>query len=281
MAEKSISSADYAAFRAFLENACGIVLGENKHYLVSSRLNRLLVEFKIGSIGYLLEMIKKNPSSELRVRVVDAMTTNETLWFRDSYPYTSLEEVIFRDFAERKKNQVRIWSAACSTGQEPYSISMITQEYLARKGRGLLRDVQIVATDISPTVLKQARLGCYDNLSLMRGLSDERRKRFFDQQGDQWQIKEEIKNRVKFTELNLMKDYRSLGKFDVIFCRNVLIYFSQDLKRDILNRMSRILEPGGYLYLGGSESIATYADGYEAIRHNGGLIYRLSLPPKN
>lgn len=280
MIKDSISAADYLAFRAFLENACGIVLGDNKQYLISSRLNKLLAESKITSIGTLLDTLKKNPNSELRMRVVDAMTTNETLWFRDAYPFSILEEVIFRELAEKKKRQVRIWSAACSSGQEPYSISMITQEYMSGKGRGLLRDVQITATDISPSILKQARLGFYDNLSLGRGLPVERKKRFFEQHGEQWQVKDEIRNRVKFTEFNLMKNFNSLGKFDVIFCRNVLIYFSTDLKRDILNRLSQALEPGGFLFLGGSESITSHADGFEALRHFGGMVYRHVGEPK-
>lgn len=274
MVKDSISSADYTAFRAFLENACGIVLGDNKQYLITSRLHKLLDAFQISSIGSLLDILKKNPNSELRMLVIDAMTTNETLWFRDGYPFRVLDEVILPEFADNRKRQVKIWSAACSTGQEPFSISMVVSEYMSGKGRGLLKDVQITATDISPTVLKQARIGSYDELSLGRGLPIERRQRFFDHKGEQWQVKDEVKDRVKFIELNLMKNFTSLGKFDVIFCRNVLIYFSSELKRDILNRLSLSLEPGGYLFLGGSESITTYADGFDTLRYSGGLVFR-------
>ncbi len=275
MKSQTISSHDYDAFRTFLEEACGIVLGDNKHYLVASRLSRLMEEFGATSLGDLIARMKREPRSGLRERVIDAMTTNETFWFRDNHPYVLLAELILPELAKRRPSQVRIWSAACSSGQEPYSISMVVSEYLQRHPGSLRDNVQIVATDISPTMLKLSREALYDQLALSRGLSAERRQRFFQQEGDMWRVVEPIRRRVQFRELNLMNSYASLGRFDVIFCRNVLIYFSPELKRDILKRMAQALNPGGYLFLGSTETLANYSDEFETVRHKGGIVYRL------
>ncbi|MDX1250721.1 MAG: protein-glutamate O-methyltransferase CheR [Gammaproteobacteria bacterium] len=274
--DHSISAQEYHAFREFLESVCGIALGENKHYLVSSRLNRLMGESGIRSIGDLVEQLKRNSRPGLRERVVDAMTTNETLWFRDNAPFDILKHHILPDLSGKRMRPVRIWSAACSSGQEPYSISMMVQEYLGSKPGGLAAGVQIIATDISPTMIKEAKAGLYDSMALARGLSDERRKRFFTQKGAQWEAKDEIRKRITFSELNLIKkDYHGMGKFDVIFCRNVLIYFSGDVKRNIIANFSKVMEPGGYLFLGASESISGYSDVFEMVRCHGGIVYRL------
>lgn len=277
MAE-GISPSDYQGFRAFLEEACGIVLGDSKQYLVSSRLKKLQDELGVNSLGELLDALKRDRSGGVRARVVDAMTTNETYWFRDQHPFMMLTEALVPELVDRKVRKVRIWSAACSTGQEPYSIAMALQEGSAGRPR-TPADVEIVATDISATVLKQSMSGVYDDLALSRGLSPERRQRFFVPDGRYWRIKEECRNLVRFQEMNLMKSYAPLGKFHVIFCRNVLIYFSTDLKKDILARMAAVLEPGGYLFLGGSESMANYSDAFDTLRYKGGLAYRLRAKP--
>ncbi len=273
--DSKISTQDYDLFCSFLEEACGIVLGENKHYLVDSRLSRILKELALGSVGDLINRVKKEPRSNLRERIIDAMTTNETLWFRDNHPYALLKGLIFPELAKQRFSQLRIWSAACSTGQEPYSISMIAQEYLRSKPGSLPNNFQIVATDISPTVLEQAREGSYDDLALSRGLPAERKAKFFSQDGTSWKVKDDIRKRIQFNELNLMKSYTSLGKFNVIFCRNVLIYFSTELKRDILRRLAQSLVPGGYLYVGSTETLTNYTDDFETLRHSGGTVYQL------
>ena len=275
MTNLAISRQEYDAFRALLEEACGIVLGDNKHYLVASRLGRLMNEFESASISELIAKIKREPHSGLRQRVIDAMTTNETFWFRDNHPYMLLADLIFPEIAKKRPAQVKIWSAACSSGQEPYSISMIVQEYLQKRPGSLPDNVQIIGTDISPTMLKMSREALYDNLALSRGLSPERKQKFFTQEGDMWRVNDNIRRRVQFKELNLMNSYSALGKFDIIFCRNVLIYFSTDLKRDILSRLARALVPGGYLFLGSTETLASYSDDFETIRHQGGIVYRL------
>ena len=273
---KAISPEEYRLFSDFLEDACGIVLGENKHYLVTSRLQRLMDELNIPSLSELVKRMGSVGGKSLQVRIIDAMTTNETLWFRDSHPFDILRNDIFPELAKERTRPLRIWSAACSSGQEPYTMSMVAQEYgMANPGK-LAKGVEILATDISKTVLEQARAATYDNMSLARGMSEERKLRYFRDLGNrQWELRKEIRERVRFTELNLMQSYLSLGKFDIIFCRNVLIYFSADLKRDIIGRLAKALNPRGYLFLGSSESLAGHSDMFDMIRSGGAVYYRL------
>ncbi|MDH5483900.1 MAG: protein-glutamate O-methyltransferase CheR [Gammaproteobacteria bacterium] len=263
---------EYKNFQKFLEDACGIVLGENKHYLVSSRLNRLMRESQIDSLQSLVDALSKLGATGLRTKVVEAMTTNETLWFRDTYPFEVLSKVIFEEYKKERKSALRIWSAACSSGQEPYSISMIADEY-AMHNPGF--QLEVVATDISQSILNDAKEAKYDALALARGLSEERKRRYFSAIGNEWQVNAKIRSRVSFRENNLLQNYAPLGKFDVIFCRNVLIYFSAESKSDILNRMAKSLNPRGFLILGASESIAQYCDAFEMVRASAGVVYRL------
>ena len=270
----SITKEEYQSFSQFLEKACGITLGENKQYLISSRLQKLMDSVDIASLGDLVKQLQRG-DVKLRGKIVDAMTTNETLWFRDSHPYTILEKELLPAAAKQRNRPVRIWSAACSSGQEPYSMSMVAHEFMRANPGTLARDVEIVATDISKTILEQARQARYDEMSLVRGMSTERRQRYFTKHGDLWELNNDIKRRVRFTELNLMQSFVSLGKFDIIFCRNVLIYFSAELKSDILNRMAKQLHPEGYLILGSSESITGYSDAFKMVRSGGAVYYQL------
>lgn len=275
MTTTHIAPNEYEEFRRFLEDACGIMLGDNKHYLVTSRLTRLMREFDIATFGELMVQLKQKHHTKLRERIVDAMTTNETMWFRDRYPFDILTSIILPEYSSLKARQLRIWSAACSSGQEPYSISMVIQEYLAAKPGALTANIQIVATDISPTILKDAGSAQYDKMSITRGIADDRVKRFFLQKNDRWEVKPEIRSRVTFREMNLMQSYAALGKFDIVFCRNVLIYFSSELKKDILTRIAQSMNPRGYLFLGGSESPTSYVDMFEMVRTAFGVVYRL------
>lgn len=274
--ESLLSKEQYDNFRGFLEESCGIVLGDNKHYLVTSRLNRLTREFSFDSLHAMLDALTKNNDNRLKERIIDAMTTNETSWFRDGYPYQLLQENLLPELLQKKPSRLRIWSAASSTGQEAYSISMVLSE-MQMKSPGLLNvPIEIVGTDISSTVLSIARKAEYDGLSLSRGISDERRKAFFKElENDRWQLNDKVKSIVRFSELNLLQNYALLGKFDLIFCRNVLIYFSAELKSDILSRMAKIMNPGGYLVLGGSESPTGYCRDFEMTRFPKGVVYRL------
>lgn len=271
-----ISPDEYESFREFLEDASGIVLGDNKHYLITSRITRLMAELSIQSFTDLLERAQED--NRLRQRIMDAMTTNETSWFRDIYPYEFLTEKFYPErVRQRSKDPVRIWSAACSTGQEPYSVSIATNEFLI-KNPGLMSSdgIQVWGTDISSKALQHARAGLYDDVALSRGMSSELRKRYFRQEDNQWRVSDDVKKRVNFQELNLKTGFASLGKFDVIFCRNVLIYFSPDLKADIMYRMAQSLKPNGYLVLGGSETISGYSEDFDILRWKSvGVIYQL------
>lgn len=224
--------------------------------------------------GELLERLKRPGRGNLKELVIDAMTTNETLWFRDNHPFRILQEKLLPEFAARSSiTPLRIWSAACSTGQEPYSVGMIVDEFRRQKP-GKLRDVKVMATDISKSVLEMARRGEYEMIAIGRGLSPERQKQFFTSSSNGgWQIRPQIKSMVEFKELNLLERYM-LGKYDIVMCRNVLIYFSAELKKDILTRIHATLNPGGYLILGASESLNGLPDLYEMVQCHPGIIYR-------
>ncbi|MCJ2377365.1 protein-glutamate O-methyltransferase [Vibrio sp. ZSDZ34] len=270
----TISDQEYRDFSRFLESQCGIVLGESKQYLVRSRLSPLVTKFKLTSLSFLLREVVSGRNRELKLAAVDAMTTNETLWFRDSYPFSVLSDMLLPEMAA-KKRPIKIWSAASSSGQEPYSIAMTALE-TQNKRPGQISNIAITATDISNTMLDMCRQGAYDNLALGRGLSLERRKMFFEEIGDgRMRIKDNVKRMVNFRPQNLTESYALLGKFDIIFCRNVLIYFSPEMKSKVLNQMAKSLNPGGYLLLGASESLTGLTDQFDMVRCNPGIIYKL------
>ncbi|WP_278942377.1 protein-glutamate O-methyltransferase CheR, partial [Pseudomonas helleri] len=211
-----------------------------------------------------------------REQVVDAMTTNETLWFRDTYPFEVLKNKVLPELIKAHPGQrLRIWSAACSSGQEPYSLSMAIDEF-ERSNLGQLKaGVQIVATELSSSMLNICKSGEYDSLAIGRGLSQERLQRYFEPKGPgRWVIKAPIKSRVEFRPFNLLDSYAGFGKFDVVFCRNVLIYFSADVKKDILLRIHSTLKPGGYLFLGASEALNGLPDHYQMVQCSPGIIYQ-------
>jgi chemotaxis protein methyltransferase CheR len=267
---------DFEQFRTFLEKACGILLGTNKQYLVSSRLNKLMDQNSIKTLGELVQRMQTQPRSGLREQVVDAMTTNETLWFRDVYPFEVMKNRVLPEMIKASPGQrLRIWSAACSSGQEPYSLSMTLDEFEKTNIGQLKGGVQIVATDLSPSMLINCKSGEYDSLAMGRGLSQERLQRYFDpKEPGRWVVKPAIRSRIEFRPLNLLDSYASLGKFDVVFCRNVLIYFSAEVKKDILTRMHAMLKPGGYLFLGASEALNGLPNYYQMVQCSPGIIYK-------
>lgn len=269
----NISNDEYLQFQRFLEDAAGIMLGDNKHYLVTSRLGRVMIDHKITSYLDVLKRVAKD--SRFRELVIDAMTTNETSWFRDTGPFDVFKGQILPALAKKPNGPIRIWSAACSTGQEPYSLSICIDEYKMTCPGLLKHEVEIIATDISPSSLEDARAGVYDEISIARGLSAERRSRYFRKGNDGWELRPEVKSRVQFRPLNLLQSYAGLGKFDAIFCRNVLIYFSTDLKSSVLQRMVDALQPNGFLMLGGTETMSNYSDAFQMIRSPSGVLYQL------
>ena len=272
-----IEAKEYSAFCDFLQNACGINLGDNKQYLVSTRIRRILIEHKLASLGALTDKINNDHERALRQKVIDAMTTNETFWFRDSYPYEYLAKTIIPEFAQSQASGklMRIWSAACSTGQEPYSVSMILEESARNKFGPKGADGEILATDLSSEALDTAKRGVYDRISVVRGLSDQRMNAYFEQvDAESWRVNANISRRIRFRPLNLQDSFILLGKFDVIFCRNVLIYFSLDLKNQILTKLHGSLNPGGILFLGSSESITGVNHLFEMVNCRPGVAYR-------
>lgn len=274
MSERVISKQEYDNFRQFLADASGIILGDSKQYLVSSRLNRLMEENKLDTYAQLLKQISVGFNSPLKTKVIDAMTTNETMWFRDTYPYEILKSDILPELNKIKDKPIRIWSAACSSGQEPYSISMVIQEFMASNPGAFSRGIQVVATDLSTNMLRYCQGAKYDAAAMKRGITQGRIDKFFTKVGDDWEVNKDIRARVTFKPLNLQQNYAALGKFDMIFCRNVLIYFSSEFKTDILTRMGGALNPNSYLFLGSSETPTRYTPIYEMIRTSKGVIYK-------
>lgn len=273
---KTLSEDLYKQFSAFLEAQVGIVVGPNKQYLVKSRLSPLVGIHGCSSLEELINKSMNIRERELKMVVIDAMTTNETLWFRDVYPFQLLSDKLFPELGKNGK-VIKIWSAASSSGQEPYSIAMTALEHQYKKPGTLSGGVQITATDISVSMLNQCKEGIYDNLALARGLSTERKRQFFESCSDpaKMKISDRVKKLVTFRHFNLLDNYAPLGKFDLIFCRNVLIYFSPEIKSKILNQFATSLNPGGYLLLGASESLSGLTDRFEMIRCNPGIIYKL------
>lgn len=274
MPHRDLLDKEYVLFRDFLEQQCGIVLGENKQYLVKSRLAPLMQRFGVATLSELVSKTLSPFERQLRSAVIDAMTTNETLWFRDTYPYELLKNQIFPEM-EKTSRSIKIWSAASSSGQEPYSIAMTALEYQQTKPSAFSLGVHILGTDISNTMLEHCQRGEYDGLALSRGLSPERRSKFFEDSGKgMMRVKDPVRKNVSFRHLNLLDSYTLLGKFDIIFCRNVLIYFSADLKAKIIRQFAQSLNPRGYLFLGASESLSSLNTDFEMIRCNPGIIYR-------
>ena len=274
MTNKNLQQNEYDQFRLFLEQQCGIVLGENKQYLVKSRLAPLMSRFNVGSLSELVTKTLAVHERQLRAAVVDAMTTNETLWFRDQYPFELLKTKLFPEFKALNR-PLKIWSAASSSGQEPYSIAMSVAEFQASNPGVLKMGAQIIGTDISNTMLDMCKNAEYDALALARGLSAERRKKFFKDSGNGMaQVVDSLKKQVSFRHLNLLDSYALMGKFDIIFCRNVLIYFSPEVKAKIIAQFSQALNPKGYLFLGASESMSGLSTDFDMVRCNPGIIYQ-------
>jgi len=271
---KSLAENEYHQFRLFLEQHSGIVLGDNKLYLVRSRLAPLMGKYHLPSLSAVVQRSMLPTERQLRTEVIDAMTTNETLWFRDNYPFELLANTLLPAH-QRLARPLKIWSAACSSGQEPYSLAMTILEAQQRRPGCLPAGASILATDLSPSMLERCKTAEYDHLALARGLSDERKRQFFDPlPSGNMVVKQNVKKMVNFRAHNLLENYTLLGKFDIIFCRNVLIYFSTEAKQKIMRQFSAALNPNGILFLGASESIAGLSDEFNMIRCNPGIYYQ-------
>lgn len=270
---REVGEQEYIRFGQYLERQCGIVLGDNKQYLVKSRLLPIVREYEFNNLNSLIQTVVNGQNRSLNEVVVDAMTTNETLWFRDSYPFDLLTNKLFPDYADRRE-PLRIWSAACSSGQEPYSIVMAFYEYKKQNPAAFPGGLEIIATDLSAEMLEKAKTAEYDNLSLSRGLSEQRKTAFFTQlPNGNLKLNSALTKHVTFRTLNLLESYSSLGRFDIVFCRNVLIYFAPEVKRQILQQIAACLQSSGVLFLGASESVASVSEKFDMVRCNPGLYY--------
>lgn len=268
----SLKPSDYQAIHDFLEGQAGIRLGAGKEYLVVSRLGRLLPNFGMTGYEELVAGLSGPAATSLQATVVDAMTTNETFWFRDAAHFRILVDAVL---AESRPSRLRIWSAAASTGQEAYTAAICLQDAM-RNGRvSPTLNYEIVGTDISPTALQEAQGASYCGASAARGLTDDQRRRYFRDQGGCLELLPQYRKGVGFRTFNLLKPFGALGRFDVVFCRNVLIYFSQERKRDIIARIAGALNPGGHLFLGSTESMSGHEDLFEMRNLAGGLVYRV------
>ncbi|MBT0584969.1 CheR family methyltransferase [Alteromonas oceanisediminis] len=273
MLNREFSPENYQRFGRFLEQRTGIVLGDAKQYLVRSRLISFLHEYPDTDLDGIIDKAISGNDLNLQQRVIDAMTTNETLWFRDTYPFSLLTHHILPGLQD--KQRLRIWSAACSTGQEAYSIAMTLLEYQSQHKEAFRGGFEIVGTDISRRVLNMAKSAHYDLMSVGRGLPAALQRKYFDTNEDKSvTAKLELQRCVTFKPLNLLESYTGLGMFDIIFCRNVLIYFSTDNKKKILQQIAAVLDPKGSLMLGASESVNAAADLFSMTKATNGLFYQ-------
>lgn len=271
---KELSEAAYQKFCQFLHAKTGILLDNTKQYLVRSRLVPLVNRFAFSDIDSFIQKAISQQDPAITQASLEAMTTNETLWFRDRYPFEILQKIILPELA-KQQNTLRIWSAASSTGQEAYSIAMTIAEFLRLNKDAFRHGIQIIGTDLSTEVVKSASLGTYDALSLNRGLSDEFKRRYFiSSEENSMTIKPELKKWVSFRQFNLTASFAALGKFDVVFCRNVLIYFDTELKTKVLQNISACLQSEGSLLLGASESLSGASKEFKMINQSAGLYYR-------
>jgi len=264
-----VTPPDYEYLRKLLKDHSGLDLSADKQYLIESRLLPLARKSGLSGIPDLVMKIKAGSSSHI-AQVVEAMTTNETFFFRDKVPFDHFRDTMMPEVlkARAARKSVRIWCAAGSTGQEPYSLAMCLKEMSAALAGWR---VEIVATDLSQEVLEKSKAGIYSQFEVQRGLPIQMLVKYFKQSGEFWQVNPELRAMVQHRQLNLLHDFSQLGAFDIIFCRNVLIYFDQDTKINIFNRLARLVEADGFLVLGAAETVVGLTDTFKPVPERRGL----------
>jgi chemotaxis protein methyltransferase CheR len=269
---------DFAFFCKLILDRTGLVLGGEKTYLIESRLTPVARKHNFAGLDVLAAALRQGRDPVLLRDFTDALMTNESFFFRDGKPFEQFRQVVLPRLlaARAQQRSFRIWSAACSTGQEAYSLAMILKEEAA-KLQGWR--VEIIGTDISHEVLARAKSGIYTQFEVQRGLPIQLLVKYFKQDGDKWQLVPELRQMAQFKEFNLLEDPLVLGRFDVVFCRNVLIYFDQAKKALILERISRLLPPDGLLYLGGAETVLGVSDRFEPLAGHRGIYALASSAP--
>lgn len=260
-----MNSDDFELMRNLLKTRSGLVITPDKVYLLESRLTPLARRSGLEGLDELVAKIRREKDEKLITEVVDAMTTNESFFFRDKNPFDAMENSILPALHESRADikRLRIWCAAASSGQEPYSIALILKENWQ-----MWKDwqIEIIGTDISASILDKARRGVYSQFEVQRGLPVQMMIRYFEQKGDLWELSQEIRSMVQYKEMNLLGSYGGIGRFDVIFCRNVLIYFDTDNKALVLDRMYDHLAPDGSVFLGAAETVLGITDRFKPVR---------------
>jgi len=267
---------DFAFFTKYIYDQTGLVLGPDKMYLIESRLAPLARKYNVANIDLLVGQLRTARTNDLQRDIVDAMMTNESFFFRDGKPFDQFRQLVLPGLLQSRaaKKSFRIWCAAASTGQEPYTLAMILKEEAAKLAGWR---VDIVGTDISHDALERAKSGVYTQFEVQRGLPIQLLVKYFKQQGDKWGIAPEIRSAVQYRSFNLLSEFASLGSFDVIFCRNVLIYFDQKTKGQILDRMAKLMPADGVLYLGGAETVLGVTERFQPMPGQRG-IYQVVAP---
>lgn len=269
-----MNAADFDYIRNFVRDQAGIVLEPGKEYLVESRLLTLMRKENLETPVELMGKLRTGMNNGLHRKLIDVMTTNETSFFRDLHPFEALKKSILPELIARRRSerQLNIWCGAASTGQESYSVLMLMAEHFPE----LLKwDVKFVATDLCGEVLAKARAGRYSQLEVNRGLPANLLVKYFARQGSEWEISADLRRRLDFREMNLVKDWPWLPQLDVVFLRNVLIYFDVEAKKSIFSKIRRLLRPGGYLFLGGAETTFGIDDAFERVMFDKTTCYRL------
>ena len=269
----TMAAASFAYVRELVHRRSAIYLEAGKEYLVESRLQPIVQASGERTLDRLVSRLRSSPEGPLHAQVIEAMTTNETSWFRDRHPYDAFESVILPDLLSRRARERRltVWSAATASGQEAYSIAMVLHERLAADPGW---DVRVLASDLSEQMVRRTRAGRYSQLEINRGLPAARLVRHFSRAGTEWQVNEPLRRLVEVRQLNLAAPFPPLPPIDVTFLRNVLIYFQVDSRRQILQRVRRVLRPGGYLLLGTAETTLD-VDAFERVPHDKATVYRL------
>ncbi|HWB12223.1 MAG TPA: protein-glutamate O-methyltransferase CheR [Pirellulales bacterium] len=274
MKPTELTSADFDYVRTLVRDRAAIVLEEDKHYLIETRLQTLARADGLRSAREIMDHMRRDRTSSWHTKVVEAMTTNETSFFRDLKPFEALRKMVFPALVAQRRAERRlsVWCAACSTGQEPYSIAMIMRDPAVVPAGWTTR---IQATDLATNVLERAKLGRYNQFEVNRGLPAHLLVKYFQKQGIEWQVKDDLRSMIDFKLLNLIEPWPNLPSMDVVFLRNVLIYFDVETKRRILAKVRKILRPDGYLFLGGAETTLNLDDAWARVDFEGSGCYRL------
>lgn len=272
-ASPPLAPADFDYLRNLVKGKAAIVLENGKEYLVESRLSPLVRTEGLGSLAQLVTALRTGRNAALEGKVIDAMTTNETSFFRDIHPFDSMRTTIIPELMEKRRSsrELAFWCAAASSGQEPYSVTMMLREHFPELNGWRFK---FLATDISPSMIEKARSGRYSQLEVNRGLPAAYLVKYFDRHGADWAIKPELRNMVEYKLLNLAEPWPSIPQVDIVFIRNVLIYFDRDMKRKILQGIKRTLRPGGFLILGSSETTFNIDDSWTSRTVGKTIVYQ-------